>query len=110
MSEKRIPGFCARCKSRCGSIMVTRDGKFIAQEPNPNHPTGKSLCVKGRAAPEYVYNDDRLLYPIMRTKPKGSPAPAWKRISWDEALERTAAELARISRRLALLQLASRGR
>ncbi len=96
MPELRIPGFCALCKSRCGSVMVTRDGKFIAQEPNPSHPTGKSLCVKGRAAPEYVYNDDRLFYPIMRTKPKGAADPGWKRISWEEALDRTAAEIARI--------------
>jgi anaerobic selenocysteine-containing dehydrogenase len=96
MPEQRIPGFCALCKSRCGSIMVTRDGKLIAQEPNPEHPTGKSLCVKGRAAPEIVYNDDRLLYPMMRTNPKGSEDPGWKRIGWDEALDRTAAELSRI--------------
>nr|WP_281060860.1 molybdopterin-dependent oxidoreductase [Mesorhizobium sp. M7A.F.Ca.US.006.01.1.1] len=93
---QRTPGFCALCKSRCGSIMVTRDGKFIAQEPNPEHPTGMSLCVKGKAAPEMVYNDDRLLYPIMRTNPKGSADPGWKRISWDEALDRIGNELARI--------------
>lgn len=96
MSEQRIPGFCALCKSRCGSIMVTQDGKFLRQEPNPQHPTGVSLCVKGRAAPEIIYNEDRLLYPLMRTKPKGSRDPGWKRIGWDEALDRTANELARI--------------
>jgi anaerobic selenocysteine-containing dehydrogenase len=96
MAEKRTPGFCALCKSRCGSVMVTRDGRFVAQEPNPEHPTGMSLCVKGKAAPELIYNEDRLLYPMMRTAPKGSADPGWKRISWDEALDRTANELARI--------------
>ncbi|MGV6873605.1 molybdopterin-containing oxidoreductase family protein [Pseudochelatococcus sp. B33] len=96
MAEQRIPGFCALCKSRCGSVMVTRDGRFIAQEANPEHPTGMSLCVKGKAAPELIYNEDRLLYPLMRTNPKGSADPGWKRISWDEALDRTANELARI--------------
>jgi len=96
MSETRTPGFCALCKSRCGSVMVTRDGKFVAQEPNPEHPTGKSLCVKGRAAPELIYNDQRLLYPMMRTNPKGAADPGWKRISWEEALDRTASALATI--------------
>jgi anaerobic selenocysteine-containing dehydrogenase len=32
----------------------------------------------------------------MRTNPKGSADPGWKRISWDEALDRVATELARI--------------
>src|SRR4029077_14817832 len=34
MSETRTPGFCALCKSRCGSILVARDGRFVGQEPN----------------------------------------------------------------------------
>ena len=41
MSETRTPGFCALCKSRCGSIMVVRDGRFVGEEPNPEHPTGR---------------------------------------------------------------------
>lgn len=90
------PGFCALCKSHCGSIMVTQNGKFIAQEPNPAHPTGKALCVKGKAAPELIYNSQRLLYPMMRTRPKGDPDPGWKRISWSEALDRTAEAMNRI--------------
>lgn len=96
MTELRLPGFCALCKSRCGSVMVTRDGKFVAQEPNPEHPTGKSLCVKGRAAPELIYNEQRLLYPVMRTNPKGAADPGWQRIGWDEALDRIAGKLAEI--------------
>ncbi len=51
MSEVRTPGFCALCKSRCGSVMVTEGGRFLRQEPNPAHPTGQALCVKGRPRP-----------------------------------------------------------
>ena len=96
MAEIRTPGFCALCKSRCGSILVARDGRFIGQEPNPEHPTGQSLCVKGRAAAEIVYNPERQLYPLRRTNPKGANDPGWQRVSWDEAFERTASELKRI--------------
>jgi anaerobic selenocysteine-containing dehydrogenase len=96
MTVTRTPGFCALCKSRCGSIMVTRDGRFIGQEPNPDHPTGQALCVKGRAAPEIVYSPQRQLYPLKRTAPKGAADPSWQRISWEEALDRTAFELDRI--------------
>jgi anaerobic selenocysteine-containing dehydrogenase len=98
MCEQRTPGFCALCKSRCGSIMVTRDGEFLRQEPNPEHPTGAALCVKGRAAAELVYSPQRQLYPLRRTRPKTDPDPGWVRISWDEALDRTAEALDRVRR------------
>jgi anaerobic selenocysteine-containing dehydrogenase len=96
-SSKRIPGYCALCVSRCGSIAVVENGRFVALEPDPSHPTGRALCAKGRAAPELVYHPDRLLYPLKRTRPKGDPEPGWQRISWDEALDLTAARLHRIA-------------
>ena len=96
-STERIPGYCALCVSRCGSIGVIENGRFVALEPDPSHPTGKALCAKGRAAPELVYHPDRLLYPMKRTRPKGDPDPGWQRISWDEALDLTAANLRRIA-------------
>jgi anaerobic selenocysteine-containing dehydrogenase len=85
------------CVSRCGSIAVVENGRFVALEPDPSHPTGKAICAKGRAAPELVYHPDRLLYPLKRTRPKGDPDPGWQRISWDEALDLTAARLRRIA-------------
>jgi anaerobic selenocysteine-containing dehydrogenase len=62
-------------------------------EPDPSHPTGQALCAKGRAAPELVYQPDRLLYPLKRTRPKGDSDPGWQRISWDEALDLTTTKL-----------------
>jgi anaerobic selenocysteine-containing dehydrogenase len=92
-SRQRIPAFCALCVSRCGCEAVVEDGRLVAIEPDPSHPTGKSLCAKGRASPQLVYAGDRLLYPLRRTRPKGDPDPGWQRISWDEALTETAAAL-----------------
>ncbi len=89
----RVPGYCALCVSRCGSIAVVEDGRFVALQPDPSHPTGKALCAKGRAAPELVYHPDRLLHPMKRTRPKGDPDPGWERMSWDEALELCATRL-----------------
>ena len=96
-TEQRVPGYCAMCISRCGSIARVQDGRFVALEPDPSHPTGKALCAKGRAAPEIVYHPDRLLYPLMRTRPKGDPDPGWQRISWDQALDIVATNLRKIS-------------
>ena len=89
----RIPSYCAMCWSSCGCIAVVEDGRFVALEPDPEHPTGSAICGKGRAAPELVYSKQRLLHPMKRTRPKGDPDPGWERITWDEALETTAAAL-----------------
>jgi anaerobic selenocysteine-containing dehydrogenase len=96
-SVQRVSGFCNLCVSRCGSIAVIENGRFVALEPNPSHPTGKALCAKGRAAPELVYHPDRLLYPLKRTRPKGDPDPGWQRISWEEALDLTTKNLRKIA-------------
>ncbi len=94
---ERIHGYCGLCISRCGSIAVVKDGRFVELQPDPSHPTGSALCAKGRAAPELVYHRDRLLHPLKRTRPKGDPDPGWQRITWDEALDLTASQLRRIA-------------
>lgn len=96
-STERIHGYCALCISRCGSIAIVEDGRFTTLAPDPSHPTGRALCAKGQAAPELVYHPGRLLYPMKRTRPKGDPDPGWERISWDDALELTAARLRAIA-------------
>jgi anaerobic selenocysteine-containing dehydrogenase len=95
-STRRTPGFCALCRSRCGCISVVENGRLLAVEPDPAHPTGAALCAKGRAAPDLVHSPDRLLYPMKRTRPKGDPDPGWQRIGWDEALDTAARELNRL--------------
>jgi anaerobic selenocysteine-containing dehydrogenase len=97
-SSDRVPGYCALCVSRCGSSAVVENGRLVALEPDPSHPTGQALCAKGRAAPELVYHSDRLLYPLKRTRPKGDPDPGWQQISWDEALDLTATRLGQLAK------------
>jgi anaerobic selenocysteine-containing dehydrogenase len=95
--SERIHGFCGFCIARCGAIAVVEDGRFTRLEPDPGHPTGKSLCAKGRAAPELVYSRERLTHPLRRTRPKGDPDPGWTAIGWDEALDLTAGAMRRIA-------------
>ena len=83
----RPPTFCALSVSRDGATAVTVVGRFTALEPDPAHPTGRALCVKGKAAPAIVGHADRVLHPLRRTAPKGAEDPAWERISWDDALD-----------------------
>jgi len=96
--ESRHHGWCALCRSRCGCVSTVRDGRLVAVEPDPGHPTGKAICAKGRAAPELVYSPDRVLRPMRRTRAKGDPDPGWQQVSWDEALDLTATALRRLAR------------
>src|ERR1700719_2109549 len=95
--RRRVAAFCPLCVSRCGCQAVVENGRLVAIEPDPSHPTGKALCAKGRASPELVEATDRLLYPMRRTRPKGDPDPGWRRITWDEALDETATAMRRIA-------------
>jgi anaerobic selenocysteine-containing dehydrogenase len=97
--ERRVPGYCALCRSRCGAVAVVEGDKLLRVEPNPDHPTGAALCIKGRAGPEIRANPNRLLYPLKRTNPKTAADPGWQRISWDEALDTTASALRALAER-----------
>ncbi|MBS0561778.1 MAG: molybdopterin-dependent oxidoreductase [Proteobacteria bacterium] len=96
-ASARIPGFCGLCIARCGCIATVEDGRLTRLDPDPTHPTGQALCAKGRAAPDLVNSTLRLTRPLRRTRPKGDPDPGWEEISWDEALDATAAALRRLA-------------
>ena len=90
---RKVRGYCGLCIARCGTVATVESGRFARLDPDPIHPTGQALCAKGRAAPELVYHKDRLTQPLRRTRPKGDADPGWVPISWDEALDVTAAAM-----------------
>lgn len=92
MVTQKIHGYCALCISRCGCIATVEDGVLLKVEADPAHPTGGAFCAKGRAAPELVNSQERLLYPMRRIGPRGA-ATGWQQISWDEALDEIAAAM-----------------
>jgi anaerobic selenocysteine-containing dehydrogenase len=93
-AEKAIPTFCAMCgpSAGCGILAIVRDGKFVGIESWPDAPLnhGKN-CPKAHAAPQWVYSEQRLKYPLKRVGAKGEGR--FQRISWDEALDTIAAKL-----------------
>jgi len=94
---RQVQGYCSLCIARCGTVATVTDGQFTRLDPDPTHPTGAAICAKGRAAPELVYHKDRLKRPLRRTRPKGDVDPGWEEISWDAALDQTAAAMRRIA-------------
>ena len=100
MSAERVDQvatFCPMCVSRCGATATVVGGRLTAIGPDPAHPTGRAVCVKGKAAPQILEHPDRLLHPLRRTNPKGAPDPGWEQVSWEEALGTVASHLREIA-------------
>ena len=79
---------CGLCIEQCGINVHLEKGRIVRVEGMPEHPISQGyLCPKGAAAIDYEYSLERLNYPMKREN------GAWKRISWEEALETIAAKL-----------------
>ena len=70
--------FCGICSSSCSIDVYVEDGKITSVEGSNG-----GLCAKGAASKQYVYNKDRILYPMKRIGEKGSGQ--FERITWEEA-------------------------
>jgi anaerobic dimethyl sulfoxide reductase subunit A len=93
---------------RCLLLAYVVDGSVRAVKSDDTHPDSPArpqmrACARGRAQEGQVFGPDRLRYPMKRRgwAPGGGARDlrgedAWERISWDEALDLTATELARI--------------
>ncbi|MBL7163667.1 MAG: molybdopterin-dependent oxidoreductase [Anaerolineales bacterium] len=92
VEEKIIPTVCLLCPSGCGMLARVADGNLVKLEGSPMHPVNLgALCPKGQAAPELLYNPDRLTGPMRRTGERG--ANQWESITWEEAIQIVAAKL-----------------
>jgi len=85
---------CTYCSVACGILMYSRGdlkkgekAEIYHIEGDPDHPTNRgTLCPKGAALLDMVKSETRTLYPQMREP----GTKTWKRISWDEALDKIA--------------------
>jgi anaerobic selenocysteine-containing dehydrogenase len=76
--------------------VTVEDGKATRLRGNPEHPVTRGfLCGKVARYLEREYSPERLLHPQKRVGAKGEGR--FERISWDEALDRIAQELAGIA-------------
>lgn len=83
---------CTYCSVGCGIIMyslgdraknVTAD--IVHIEGDPDHPVNRgTLCPKGAGLLDFVHSKNRLKFPEIREP----GATEWKRVGWDDALER----------------------
>jgi formate dehydrogenase major subunit len=85
---------CPYCSVGCGIIMYSlgdrsknAQAEIIHIEGDPDHPVNRgTLCPKGASLLDFVHSPNRLKFPEYR----GPGETAFKRVSWDWALDRIA--------------------
>jgi formate dehydrogenase major subunit len=85
---------CPYCAVGCGIIMYGLGDKaknakseIIHIEGDPDHPVNRgTLCPKGAGLLDFIHSPNRLQYPEYRAAGSND----WKRMSWDEALDKIA--------------------
>jgi thiosulfate reductase/polysulfide reductase chain A len=91
---------CQFCHSRCRVEVYSENGHLIKTEPDKTFPKWDTVfppieaCVKQRGVKEFMYNPDRLNFPLKRVGEKGEGK--WQRIPWEQGLDEVAAKLTKI--------------
>ncbi len=83
---------CTYCSVGCGIIMYSLGDRaknvtanIVHIEGDPDHPVNRgTLCPKGAGLLDFVHSKNRLKFPEIREP----GATEWKRVGWDDALER----------------------
>ena len=69
----------------CGMLVEVEDGRLVGVRGDKDNPDSRGfLCVRGHASREIIGNPKRLLTPLIRDRRTDD---AWRRASWDEALD-----------------------
>jgi anaerobic selenocysteine-containing dehydrogenase len=85
--EDFVATTCWIGKQDCGMIARRIDGRVVKFEGNPTNPRNVgTLCPKGQAQIQAVYDPNRVKWPLVRKNEKGVTGE-WRRASWDEALD-----------------------
>ena len=85
---------CPYCSVSCGVLIYTSGDKsknaraeIIHIEGDPDNPVNRgTLCPKGAGLRDMIQSENRLKWPEVREP----GASEWKRISWNDAIERIA--------------------
>ncbi|MCP3995590.1 MAG: molybdopterin-dependent oxidoreductase, partial [bacterium] len=108
--EDFVATTCWIGKQDCGMIARRIDGRVVSFEGNPTNPRNVgTLCPKGSAQIQAVYDPNRVKWPLMRTNEKGVSGE-WRQATWDEALDMVAERVNEVRARDPKLVLWQKGR
>jgi formate dehydrogenase major subunit len=86
--SKKVRTICAACSVGCGVIAEVQNGVWVRQDVAQDHPISLGgHCCKGADMIDMVRSEVRLKHPMVKEAGK------WKRLSWDDALDRIATNL-----------------
>ncbi len=92
---KTTYNICDMCPWRCGVIVQSVNGVVHKIDGNPKDPKSRGmLCARGQGGVSFIYDPDRLQSPMIRTGERGEGK--FQEVTWEEALDETAAKLAAI--------------
>ncbi len=86
--EKLVKTICPHCSVGCGTLGRVVDGVFVGQEAWADNPLNLGgMCSKGASIRDIVVSEKRLKYPMEKS------GGVWKRITWDEAMNKIAGKM-----------------
>jgi formate dehydrogenase major subunit len=103
--DRHVESVCPYCGVGCQLIYHIKDDRIVAVEGKEGPANLNRLCVKGRFGFDYVHHPDRLTEPLIRKEgvskhdvaiDPANPYTHFRKATWEEALDRAAAGLARI--------------
>src|SRR4051794_1586894 len=103
--DRHVESVCPYCGVGCQLIFQIKDDHIVAVEGKDGPANHNRLCVKGRFGFDYVHHPDRLTEPLIRKDgvskhdvaiDPANPYTHFRTATWEEALDRAAAGLARI--------------
>ncbi|MEP5765257.1 MAG: molybdopterin oxidoreductase family protein [Halieaceae bacterium] len=93
MSETHLRA-CHLCEAICGVKIEVDNGQIVSIKGDPDDPLSRGhICPKAVALQDLHEDPDRLRQPVKKVR-QDDGSVQWQEISWDEALDTTAAQLA----------------
>ncbi|MEZ5875116.1 MAG: formate dehydrogenase subunit alpha [Hyphomicrobiales bacterium] len=91
--DRAVVTTCAYCGVGCAFRAEMRGDELVRMIPYKDGKANRGhSCVKGRFAYGYAHHKDRITKPMIREK----ITDPWREVSWEEAIQHTAAEFKRI--------------
>ena len=89
---EQVKSICGLCNCECGIIAWVDGGRLVKIEGDPASPLNRgALCAKGRALKQLVYDPDRILEPMRRTR-----SGSWEKVGWEAILDEIAGRISRL--------------
>ena len=91
--QKSVSTTCPFCGCGCNIAFEVKDDQIVRARPGKDITVSNgALCVKGSYGYDFVHSQERLTSPLLRTE------DGFVEVTWEQALDKVAAELNRIKK------------